>query len=171
MNRKNENSSDQRSEPMRTAFLVDPARGSVMPVRLSDYESIRALFPENAHLEGNTICHIEGDLYLSSWADCEQFLVAPAWRTSFNSKMAFHGLTVVDAYDISTGESVDIPFCSDCFAKSITSEDFENRREPHRPNKEWALQGGYEWSFSAWSLEDGTGTILSKGSAWEDAGR
>jgi hypothetical protein len=78
--------------------------------------------------------------------------------------MPMHGLTVIDAYDLSTGEAVDNPLCLKCFAATIEWEDFENRREFDRPNKEWADKGGYEWAIG-----DGKGNIHASGSTWEEA--
>jgi hypothetical protein len=177
MNLEKEDGSDQRSEPITNAFLVDPNERTVRRVAVAGYEGICALFEkeydlaffnlklgEYANLEGSTICKIEDNIYLHSWADCHDFMTAPAWRTSLAPSMPMHGLTLIDAYDLSTGEAVDIPLCPKCFGRTIEWEDFENRREFERPNKEWADKGGYEWAVG-----DREGNIHASGSTWEDA--
>jgi hypothetical protein len=173
MKTEKQDGSDQRSEPTTTAFLVNPAERTVRSVAIAGYDGICALFEkeyelaffnlklsEYTNLEGNTICKIKDNIYLNSWAGCADFMTAPAWRTSLAPSMPMHGLTVIGAYDLSTGEAVDNPLCLKCF------EDFENRREFDRPNKEWVDKGGYEWAIG-----DGKGNIHASGSTWEEARR
>ena len=93
-------------------------------------------------------------------------MTAPAWRTSFAPGTPMHGLTVIDAYDMRTGESVFCPYSPEQFAMTIQWEDYINRLEPQRPNKEWADKGGYEWAVG-----DLKGNVQVGGSTWEDAGR
>jgi hypothetical protein len=181
MKTENQDGSDQRSEPTITAILVDPGEWKrIRSVTIAGYDGIRALFEkeynigvpaawnlnlaECAELESATLCKVEGNIYLSSWGDCREFLTAPAWRTSLAPHVPMHGLTVIHAYDLSTGESVDCPISAKQFAATIEWEDFENRQEPHRPNKEWADKGGYEWAVG-----DGKGNIHASGSTWEEA--
>jgi hypothetical protein len=75
-----------------------------------------------------------------------------------------HGLTVVDAYDLETGESVDCPITAEDFKRTIEWEEYAGRLGPERPNKEWADKvGGY-----IWSIGDGEGKEIKSGSTWEE---
>ena len=168
MNNSVTDGSDQRSElTTTTALLVDPVKRSVQAVARNRYEGIQALFAEKYHtasaflpeidIRGNTICKVAGNIYLHSWGDGNLFLTAPAWRTSFAPGMSMHGLTVIDAYDMSTGERVDCPASPEQFAMTIQWEDSAARRDPRRPNREWADKGGYHWSVS-----DGKGGVYAE---------
>jgi hypothetical protein len=120
------------------ALIVNP--GSNDPVRsigIDGYEGIRKRFGAGAQLEGSTLCHFQGNIYLQIWVDCEQYMLAPAWVSSLNHQVPIHGLAVIDAYDISTGEQVDCPIDSEALLATIEWEPVEDRLDPERPRPEW----------------------------------
>ena len=169
MKTEKQNGSDQRSEPTTTAFLVNPWIRETRNIRINGYEGIRDQYGPGAELEACTLCQYSDSIYLQAWVDCNAFMVAPAWRSFFNLDLPMHGLTVIDAYDPKTGESVDCPMTNfdldeegDIFF--IEWEDYAGRCEPSRPNKEWVDKvGGYTWSIG-----DGKGNVIKSGSTWED---
>ena len=86
------------------ALIVNPKSGKpVQSIEINGYDDIKELFGKSADPEGSTLCHLQGDTYLQVWADCEQYMVAPAWVSTFNGQMPIHGLAVIDAYDIQHG--------------------------------------------------------------------
>src|ERR1700731_3530899 len=67
------------------ALIVNPKSGKpVQSIEINGYDDIKELFGKSADPEGSTLCHLQGDTYLQVWADCEQYMVAPAWVTAFN---------------------------------------------------------------------------------------
>jgi hypothetical protein len=64
-------------------------------------------------------------------------MLAPAWVSTLNHKMPIHGLAVIDAYDINTGEQVDCPVDSEALLATIEWELVEDRFDPDRPRPEW----------------------------------
>jgi hypothetical protein len=106
-------------------------------VTIAGYDSIRALFLEQARLEGNTLCRYEGSIYLQIWVDCNQFLIGPAWRSVWTPSMSLHGLTLVCAYDMETGEGAPLPVTAPELELSIEWENWQARIDPQRQNQDW----------------------------------
>jgi hypothetical protein len=76
-------------------------------------------------------------VYLQVWADCAQYMFGPAFVSRRNSLSPIHGLTVIDAYDMNTGEAVDCPVSPEELLETIEWEEADNRINPDRPNADW----------------------------------
>jgi hypothetical protein len=71
------------------ALIVNPKSSKpVESIEINGYDGIRNIFGEDAQLEGATFCHFLDNTYLQVWADCEQYMVAPAWVSTFNGSNA-----------------------------------------------------------------------------------
>jgi hypothetical protein len=120
------------------AILVNPGTTpKVQSVLINGYEGIERLLGEASSPEGCTLGKLKENIYLQVWADCEQYMVAPAWVSTFNRQMPIHGLAVIDAYDISTGESIDCPVLPETFLETVEWEPVQERIDPERPNQNW----------------------------------
>ena len=132
------NTADSREGQQETAaLLVDPVTRTVRAVTIKGYDGIKAILGAESEPEGATLCRIQNGIYLQGWVDCKRYLTAPAFVTSCSPKQPIHGLTVIDAYDISTGETVDCPFSQEAFLKIIEWEDAGAQSNPARPNPDW----------------------------------
>jgi hypothetical protein len=122
-----------------SAILINPTDRTLRPIELTagSYDSIRALFGAEAHLEGNTLCQFKDSIYLQIWVDCNELFVGAAWRSIWNPAVSLHGLTLVRAYDMTTGEGVSLPLTPAEFELSIEWEHWRARIDPERPNKDW----------------------------------
>jgi hypothetical protein len=120
-----------------TALLVNPTTRTVRAVRVCGYGGIKKLLGRESKPEGNTLCRAGGTVYLQVWADCEKYLVEPAFVCSANPQCPIHGLTVIDALDMKTGEAVDCPVTPEAFFASLEWEEADNRIDPNRPNADW----------------------------------
>jgi hypothetical protein len=120
-----------------SAILVNPATKEVQSVIINGYDGIKKLLGRNSHVEGSTLCQFRNNIYLQSWGDCEQYLIAPAFISTWNPKFPMHGVTVIDSYDIETSEAVNCRISAENFLKTIEWEPVESRVNPERPNPDW----------------------------------
>jgi hypothetical protein len=128
-----QNEIDNEVETECSALLVNPITRTVTPIQVAGYASIRAAF-DGARIEAGTMSRLDGKILIHAWGRvCDDFLETPGWYSQLNPRMPLHGLSVIDASDISTGESVDCPVTPEEFAGSIVWEDSKSRIDPADP--------------------------------------
>jgi hypothetical protein len=120
----------------RSGFLINPADRTLRPIEVNSYDDIRAIVGSKAQLEGNTLCRFKDSIHLQVSVDCDQSPVGAAWRSTYNPAMSLHGLTLLRAYNMNTGEGVSLPLSSAESELSIEWENWQARIDPNRPNKE-----------------------------------
>jgi hypothetical protein len=133
-----------------TALLINPSTRTIKEVEVGDYDDIKQLFASDAELEAGHLFSFAEIWGVEAWADCNQYAIAPAWICKWNPEAPCHGLTLVTACLLETGEPSSCPLLSSAgFAKLVEWEDFRSRLNPEHPNQDWVNKtGGYTWSIS-----------------------
>jgi hypothetical protein len=124
-------------EKEQKAILINSVTREARSVTVKGSDGIKKQFGKRAFLEGNMLCQFKDNIYLQSWGGCDEYLVAPAFISTWNPIFPMHGLAVIDACDINTGDAVDCPISAEDFLKTIEWEDAKKRVNPKRPNSDW----------------------------------